>query len=408
MFQKIKRNDNWLRMCSVVKIMENSFMNILLCMKGVSNSFDFYDMDIAYVMRQHLDQSLRATDDVGRPRPTSTYECEQFTEGSGPRPTGDVCRITGDLWRNASKSADRCVQATDNSGSPRPTSADKVVPRPTSADRCVHATNYAARPCPMPTYRCVQATDDAVMARLAVAKGDVGRPRRTSANTVVCRPRKIRGRGDAGRHWYIVTAVGGAICGCTYHIGSSRPCDVARPMRIPADDECRPWLLPHVVGRRRLLNAHIPRQMCAGIGCQMRSCHIRCVYALVVALPLANADVAQPIARPRLIASKALAMSLPLTDACSRCRLADRAAATDDASRLWLMVYVIGRRHLPNAHTPQLMLAGLGKCRLSLADAHAPLSVTLYHCAYATSDSCRPWLMLHAVGQRCLPDAHTP
>ncbi|KAG5614901.1 hypothetical protein H5410_014725 [Solanum commersonii] len=60
----------------------------------------------------------------------------------------------------------------------------------------------------------------------------------------------------------------------------------------------------------------------------------------------------------------------------SRC-----AHATDDASRLWLMVYVIGRRHLSNAHTPELMLA-------------RPRQM--------------PWLMLHAVGQRCLPDAHTP
>ncbi|KAG5614908.1 hypothetical protein H5410_014732 [Solanum commersonii] len=339
-----------------------------------------------------------ATDDVGRPRPTSTYECEQFTEDAAT-PRYGRC-LAGMRLKSAKDDearprltlVDRCVRAMDYTGRPRPT----------SADRCVHPTNYAARPCPMPTYRCVQATDDAVMARLAVAKGDVGRPRRTSANTVVCRPRKIRGRGDAGRHWLIVTAVGGAICGCTCHI---RCCStLMSPSRCShaTDDECRPWLLPHVVGRRRLLNAHIPRQMCAGIGCQMRSCHIRCVYALVVvACRWPKLMSPSRCAHATVDASKAWSMPQPMSF--SRC-----AHATDDASRLCLMVYVIGRRHLPDAHTPQLMLAGLGKCRLSLADAHAPLSVMLYHCAYATSDSCRPWLMLHAVGQRCLPDAHTP
>ncbi|KAG5614905.1 hypothetical protein H5410_014729 [Solanum commersonii] len=72
----------------------------------------------------------QATDDVGRPRPTSTYECEQFTEDAAtPRPTlTAMCVGSRAIFgENASKSADRCVQATDNSGSPRPTSADKVV-----------------------------------------------------------------------------------------------------------------------------------------------------------------------------------------------------------------------------------------------------------------------------------------
>ena len=153
---------------------------------------------------------------------------------------------------------------------------------------------------------------------------------------------------------------------------------------------------------------------------------------------------------------------LPLADVeCSmragheRCRLADAhtpqsmslnrcAHAMTDPCRPWLMVHAVGRRCLPDAHMPRLMLpdvgrrrchssyvhtaqfmrACLGLCYLSLADvecsmrtghercrlavARRPRSMYLSRCAHATADTCRPWMMMHVVGRRRLPDAHMP
>ncbi|KAG5614927.1 hypothetical protein H5410_014751 [Solanum commersonii] len=79
---------------------------------------------------------------------------------------------------------------------------------------------------------------------------------------------------------------------------------------------------------------------------------------------------------------------------------------------------LFGRRRLPDAHTPQLMRAWLGRCQLPLANSHKPrpaMADVTYHwptsfamCTHATSDACRPGLMSPAVCRRRLPDAHIP
>jgi len=151
-------------------------------------------------------------------------------------------------------------------------------------------------------------------------------------------------------------------------------------------DMCRSWLKLPFIGRRRLANTRRPRPMSPS----------RCAHAM--------------------------------TDPC----------------RPWLMVHAVGRRCLPDAHMPRLMLpdvgrrrchssyvhtaqfmrACLGLCYLSLADvecsmrtghercrlavARRPRSMYLSRCAHATADTCRPWMMMHVVGRRRLPDAHMP
>ncbi|KAG5614932.1 hypothetical protein H5410_014756 [Solanum commersonii] len=94
--------------------------------------------------------------------------------------------------------------------------------------------------------------------------------------------------------------------------------------------------------RRRLTDAHMPRQMCAGLGCcclpladdacQMCTCHIRCVQALVDA---------------------ACRWLMPMPP--NQC-----AHATVDECRPWLMPLAFGRRRLPDAHIPSQMHASLG------------------------------------------------
>ena len=135
---------------------------------------------------------------------------------------------------------------------------------------------------------------------------------------------------------------------------------------------CHDWfvdalalIMLHVIGRHRLPDAHTPHLKRAGLGRYL----------------LPSADACRP---------------QPLTP--SRCTHA----------RPWLMLHVVGRRRLPDAHTPQLMRVGLGRCRLLLADARRPRPVTPSRCAHSTAYACRPWLMLHAGCRRRLPDAHMP
>ena len=87
--------------------------------------------------------------------------------------------------------------------------------------------------------------------------------------------------------------------------------------------------------------------------------------------------------------------------------------ALNDTACCWADVtWLIGAGHdrcrPADALTPRLMCADLGRCRLSLVYACRPQMVSPNPCAHATADACRPWLMLHAISRRCLPDTHMP
>ncbi|KAG5614887.1 hypothetical protein H5410_014711, partial [Solanum commersonii] len=298
-----------------------------------------------------FDPNMHATDDVGKPRLTSAHGYEQATKDAArPRHVQswltDVCRprtivATDDEVIPRLTLADRCVRAMDDAGKPRPI----------SADRCVQATNYVARPCPTARLtlsdHCVLATADSGSPcptsadHCVQAKGDVGRPRRTSADTAVCRPREIW----AGhtRRWLtnvcrprVMRAGIGCCClplaDAAYQMSTCHirfiqalvdaayhwPTLMSHSQYAHAmTDECRPWLLPPIVSRRRLLHAHIP----PADAYHWPSLLARCTHAI--------SDVSRPWLMPP----------------------APIAPPTDDASRSWLMVHVVGRRHLPDAHT---------------------------------------------------------
>jgi len=195
------------------------------------------------------------------------------------------------------------------------------------------------------------------------------------------------------------------------------------------------WPITHVVSWRRLPDIHMPRQMRAGLGwwCmslgrrrlpdvrwQQSMSPSRCVYITVGACkpwPISPAvercaqvmtDVAQPMrtghgwyvhACCMLLADVVCQMRThhgwsvqafadarkprPVTP--SRC-----AHAPADAWIPWLMMHALGRRRLPDAHTPRFMQAYLGRCRLPLADARRPRPLTPSRCAHATAYECRP------------------
>jgi len=44
--------------------------------------------------------------------------------------------------------------------------------------------------------------------------------------------------------------------------------------------------------------------------------------------------------------------------------------------------------------------------RRQLTDARKPQPMSPCRCAHATTDACRPWLMMNVVGRRRLPDGH--
>jgi len=167
---------------------------------------------------------------------------------------------------------------------------------------------------------------------------------------------------------------------------------------------CRPWPMLPAIGRHRLPDAPIPREMRTGLGW---------FYLPLGRGRLADARRQQRCRTadahtPRLMDVGLSRCCLPLADARRPQPMSSRrcAYATADACRPWMMLHAFGRRHLPNAHTPRLMCPGLGRCRLSMADARKPRPVTPIQCARTTIEECRPWLMLHAVVRRRLPDSH--
>ncbi|KAG5614894.1 hypothetical protein H5410_014718 [Solanum commersonii] len=136
-----------------------------------------------------------------------------------------------------------------------------------------------------------------------------------------------------------------------------------RAMPLRTIDECRPWLIPPVVGRRRLTDAHQ---------------HVRCVQALVAAACRWQTTLARcahaTLDAPRL-------MPLPLADVVCPMRTCEVRCvqALADASNFCLASHGVAckpRRCRPaDRAAPALIRAGHGQCRLSLDDARTPRSM---------------------------------
>ncbi|KAG5614923.1 hypothetical protein H5410_014747 [Solanum commersonii] len=80
---------------------------------------------------------------------------------------------------------------------------------------------------------------------------------------------------------------------------------------------------------------------------------------------------------------------------------------------------------MSTAHSVDFV-CGLSRCRCRWETSHMPTTTTrddasralanvacrwptsFTRCAHATTDLCRPWLLLLAIGRRRLPDAHMP
>jgi len=204
------------------------------------------------------------------------------------------------------------------------------------------------------------------------ASDDLGRPRPIldahvwRRLTVVCRLKAMR----AGHVRRRLTAAWGPRA---MRAGNTRwrlsDLHYPRPMRT-------------VHGRRQLSDAHRPRSMLAFHG-QCRLTDVACRWTMSFArYAHATSDVCRPWQMRACLGLCCMSLAnvsfLRRADH-ERCRLRDAgrprpispsrcAHATINACWPWMMLHVVGRRRWPDAHMPHQMRAGLGWCRLPLAD----------------------------------------
>lgn len=95
--------------------------------------------------------------------------------------------------------------------------------------------------------------------------------------------------------------------------------------------------------------------------------------------------------------------------------------ATTEVCRPWLIHPAIGWCHLVDMHMPRLIRAGLCFNCVLVANCATHSTQALHDvvyrwlmqilprwCTHTTTDTSRPWVMLHSIGECCLLDANMP
>lgn len=175
-------------------------------------------------------------------------------------------------------------------------------------------------------------------------------------------------------------------------------------------------LILHSIFQHRLLDVHMPCQMCASLGWfYLALANVNCLKQTSLGwwcISLYDLNVSQPTYTHHGWCVQAL------YDVACRCQmsLSKCTQTTLDARRPWMMMLVINRRCLADKRKPWLMspsrcahamynswriwlmYPAIGRCHLD--DPRSPPLISPSRCAHSIVDTCMTWLLLPTVS-RC-------